>query len=571
MAALNVTVQGKGKVTLSQNDFVASGGEGSVYAKAGTGYKIYNDPSKMIPVAKIGELSVLTEPNINRPIDIIVDSSGSPIGYTMRFITDAVALCQLFPKAYRDRNHITPQMTLKLVQRLQHLWEHVISKGCLIVDGNEMNFLVTKKHDDIYAIDVDSYQTRSFPATAIMESVRDRHAKKDARGRMILNAGTDWFAFAITSFQMFIGIHPFKGRHPKVADMDDRMLKNISVLNPEVTFPKGACQPFSVIPPEYMAWYKSVFEQGERSSPPSGSGAAVTVAVQVTRVKGSQNFEIKEVFTLPETIVDHMSVNGVKVTLTTTGLYANAKKIQDVTGDVSVGVTKKMSHVILGRMDGKRLTLHDATANSPLDLTLDGEGLTAYEGRLYFKAGLKVYEIEFLEMAAGRVIASACPVANVMEKSSKVFDGVVVQNIFGKHYATFFPASKQSREVKIEQVSGQVVDAKFESNVLMVVAVDAKGKYNRYVFRFAKDYGSYDVRVFSDITFTGLNFVVLDNGVCVTMTEQEEIELTRNAKDDPTVKVIPDNQINGDVKLFKEGTTVLFAKGDALYSMTMKK
>ena len=47
---MKVTVQGQGQVTLLQSDFVAAGGEGSIYCKGTTAYKIYADPKRMLPL-----------------------------------------------------------------------------------------------------------------------------------------------------------------------------------------------------------------------------------------------------------------------------------------------------------------------------------------------------------------------------------------------------------------------------------------------------------------------------------------------------------------------------------------
>ena len=44
------------KVTFTSQEFIASGGQGEVYGKNGIAYKIYHDPSGMIPVEKIKEL-----------------------------------------------------------------------------------------------------------------------------------------------------------------------------------------------------------------------------------------------------------------------------------------------------------------------------------------------------------------------------------------------------------------------------------------------------------------------------------------------------------------------------------
>jgi hypothetical protein len=53
-----VSIEGLGKVVLSDTDFIAAGGEGTVYRKDGLAIKIYHDPKAMIPAKKIQELSV---------------------------------------------------------------------------------------------------------------------------------------------------------------------------------------------------------------------------------------------------------------------------------------------------------------------------------------------------------------------------------------------------------------------------------------------------------------------------------------------------------------------------------
>ncbi len=76
----------QGEINLSKNHFVASGGEGHVFAKDGVAYKIYTDPSKMIPSGKIQELSAISDPNVIRPLEVIVDQKKHPVGYSTRFI-----------------------------------------------------------------------------------------------------------------------------------------------------------------------------------------------------------------------------------------------------------------------------------------------------------------------------------------------------------------------------------------------------------------------------------------------------------------------------------------------------
>src|SRR5262245_9639506 len=112
-------VGGKGELRLGRSDFKAQAGEGSVYVKGSTAYKIYADPTRVIPLATIDELSALDQPNIIRTLDLILDGKNTPVGYSMRSVEKAHALCQLFPKAFRQRNNLTPELMLRLVMRLQ--------------------------------------------------------------------------------------------------------------------------------------------------------------------------------------------------------------------------------------------------------------------------------------------------------------------------------------------------------------------------------------------------------------------------------------------------------------------
>jgi len=90
------------------------------------------------------------------------------------------------------------------------------------------------------------------------------------------------------------------------------------------------------------------------------------------------------------------------------------------------------------------------------------------------------------------------------------------------------------------------------------------------VFRFDPGFQTYDLRKVEDITPTGLNFVVLDTGVCVCMTEDEKLELFSVRKGSSGVKVIDDPVLGGDMHLATQGGRVVFARGSRVQTMRMK-
>lgn len=114
----------------------------------------------------------------------------------------------------------------------------------------------------------------------------------------------------------------------------------------------------------------------------------------------------------------------------------------------------------------------------------------------------------------------------------------------------------------------RVIDAKYENKFLMVVAVDKKGHYNRFTFHFKDDWKSYEVSEKKNVTYTGLNFTVLDNGLCVHIDEDENIEIFNKLSN---AKSVTDDVISNDMMLCHKGAQVMFTKDNAIYSMTMKK
>ena len=557
-------VQGGGEVQLGRTEFKAQGGEGAVYVKGQTAYKIYADPSRCIAQAKIDELALLVQPNIIRPVHLILDHKNNPVGYTMRAVGKAHSLCQLFPKAFRQRNNITPEIALRLVRQLQTGVLHIHSRGILVVDLNEMNFLVSTDFAELFFIDVDSYQTPSFPATALMESVRDRHATT-------YTDGSDWFAFAVVSFQMFVGIHPFKGtcaplHHlpDNAAKLDARMRGNISVLHAGVTVP-AACLPFSVIPQSYLDWYRAVFEQGQRLPPPQSVQAAIPLAAaRMVQAVASHSFEITEINEFDSEIIWHDGV----ITVTEQSVYFDGKKYARPRFDAKFVITPRQRHLIAAYDDGTKLRFDDLTVGQRIQTTIEGEQIMLSHGQLYVKQHESIFAIDFVELPNNSWLGIKA-VANVMINATALFDGLAIQNLLGANYASIPIAGGGCQQLRLAELDGaQIVNAKLCRRVLMVV-VGSAGRYDKYVFRFAKDFGSYDLRRSLDVATTDIEFTVLDTGVVLHLTDDDRLEVFSGAKDSAKLSLLDDPVLKEDLKLFHKGTQALLAKGRKLYKFRL--
>lgn len=565
---MRVYVKGEGEVRLSKQDFVAQGGEGSIYVKGNIAYKLYTDPSKMIAPGKISELAGLTDPRIIKPEKVVTDKHGKPLGYTMRFVSNTHALCSLFPRVFRDRNGITPEMTTKLVGDLRDLVQHVHNNGGLIVDLNEMNFLVSQKFDDIYAIDVDSYQTPHFPATALMQSVRDWTVQHNQ-----WTQESDWFSFAVVSFNMFIGIHPYKGKHlGGIKGFEDRMRANASVLGPDVRLPK-VCLPFDVIPPAYLDWYRAVLQEGKRCAPPTNMQGGTLILTPVIKVlQGTDNLDIRELYDYTGTIKGFAESHGTVFAWTTEGVWVNNRKVYDsASGVVTVGFSPIKNQAIAAGISVSQgvLRLFDVAHQKEVPVTCQADRVMGYDNRIYVHSGSKILEVVLRDMGK-QVVATTQLVCNVMPRATKLYDGCAIQALLGATYVSVFPESGTSYQVRVEELDGyQIIDAKYDNNVLMVIG-SKDGHYDRIVCRFNDRYSTYDLRVVGDITPTGLNFVVLDSGVCISLTEEEKLELFSNRKGSTGMKVIDDPMLSGDMRLIKRTSGVVFPRGNKIYSMRMK-
>jgi len=557
------SVQGFGDIRITKGDFFASGGEGDVYVKGQTAYKIYKDPDKMIPVAKIKELSSLTMDEIIKPKAVILDGAGNPIGFTMKYVKDTTPLVRLFTRTFKQNTGITPEMELNLVRFLQKIIDHAHQHHTLIVDINENNFLADKYFEFLWAIDVNSWQTRNFPATAIMGSVRDYHTKG-------FTQDSDWFSWAVLVFQLLIGVHPYRGNHPDFKAlpiserMEARMKKNVSVFDSKTRIP-AACNSLDSIPNTLRQWLKAVFEEGHRSLPPKDFEGAAELFTKIQEITGSHLFEIKLLEEFDSEIL-RVNSSGFQRTVTTKKdlqVYSSLDRYK-------VLLTPKMQWPVKATLDlDGKVELYDTQHNKVIPFNSQADAMTVVNGRLILKTGMNLVEV-VLQDSGQTVQAYVQVIGQVLEKA-KVYDGVVIQDMLGHYTFSLFPKAGYHHQYVLAELSGhRIIDAKYENQVLGIMAQDLfTGKYDRFMVRFSSDHTTYSMRKVEDVTYYALNFTVADHGTCVLLNEEDKIEAF--SKSVTAVKILDDPGIDGSMRLFHDGSTILLARGPKLYSITMKQ
>jgi hypothetical protein len=248
---IEVCVRGR-SVCLGPEDFVGAGGEGEVYARDGVAYKL-----GPVDEARFHAAAGVRAPGAVMPRELLT-VGGAVAGFTMPLVADAAPLCRLFCRSYARRNPFDP---LDVAQSLSTTLRALHAQGVAVVDLHEMNVLHNAA--GTHVIDAMGWQFPGFPATALMDHVRDRQAT-------VYGPASDWFSYALLVFQLFVGIHPYRGAHTK--SLDARMRTQHSVLRGDVVVPP-VCRPLSVLP--WRSWFEAVLERGERCPPPGGGPRVV--------------------------------------------------------------------------------------------------------------------------------------------------------------------------------------------------------------------------------------------------------------------------------------------------------
>lgn len=542
-----------GIITLTDKDYKASGGQGVVYCQDKTAYKIYHDPSTMIPVAKIQELSTLRNKNILGPTEPLYNPKNmTPIGFAMSYVDATEFLCKVFTRNFRDEKGLSPKDMVDMVTEMQKTLQYIHSMKFLVVDYNEMNFLLGPDLKVVYYIDVDSWKTPSFPAVALMESVRDRKSPKG-----VFTELTDWFSFAVVTFQMYTGIHPYKGFHTKFApsEWSRRMDLGISVFDKDVSLPRS-CQDFSIIPKKHLDWYKEIFIKGDRSIPPYAD--SVQVSIQATRRTSGQGLVVELIKEYQSIIQKLYFFDGKRYAITSDGLYREDELVfqsQKLRGF-------EMSEIfgedpIICHMNKGVASFFDL--NKKLLGEIQAEALFGANNLVYTVCNGDLIENSFERMGKlvhrTRVVSSICP-------SFRVFPGVVVQDDFMRCHLAIPYEKGLCANIHVKELDGyRIIDAKHEGLVTVLMA-EKHGDYFKYVLSYDDDLSKYGIWSEKVDSLHAINFVALPNKLNL-MVDDEKAVLFK----DSDRKEMKNSIIEASTRLYHDGMTVFFTDGEKLYQV----
>lgn len=258
------------KKILKSAQFLASGGEANIYNDGQYVYKLYHNAAAARKRGLEQRFDFLTQSGLSAdlmvlPTDLLVDAKGNALGLKMPYI-QGVELVRCFTTPWRTQHGFGWEETWSVCQKMRSCVDIAHAKNIYMVDANEYNWML--HGTSVVAIDIDSWWIPGYPATAIVPSIEDPLVNNQH-----FNESSDWFSWAVVTFTLWTGIHPYKGMHPKYGkgSLQERMRDGVSIFNPEVQCP-GALRSMDNIPFMLRKWYEDVFSHKTRCAPPTLQG-----------------------------------------------------------------------------------------------------------------------------------------------------------------------------------------------------------------------------------------------------------------------------------------------------------
>jgi serine/threonine protein kinase len=532
-------------------EYLASGGEASIYTTSDKKncLKLYHDPLKSIKEEKCEELSTLKHKNIITPKGLLYESSF--VGYYMSYLHGLYNLREIFPKSFKIKNGLDVSKRKNIVEKLIDIVDVVHNHGFLIVDLNADNVLISKKFDEAYLIDTDSYKTFKFPATAIQDAIKDRLVKDNK-----FSKESDWFSFACLAFQVYVGIHPYAGIHKDyqgdisgVPALTRRMDNNISVFDSEVKLARSV-DDFNTIPKNHLEWFKYIFEKNGRSRPKKvGENFAVKNPTNYIIVKSSDKLELTELFSFGSIIREVKSINGRKIFVTDDGLFNDNQRLSDNPNDIVS--TDQTGDIIILKNESNKLSLKE--------LELEYEKLFVGSRGIYRLLENKIYYDEIRNFnktfAATKLLSevgSFCKIGDNCGFENLLNTGRLISFSGGNSFQVFLP-----NEIK----DYQIVNCKIVNSKFALMFLKYKGKY----YSSLLDLESKKFLKKKDSSLD-INMVGLKNGL-VVKSEQDRISIFSSLD---RIKVVEKTGLDDSCRLFSNGDSIFMHTENKFYKLKLK-
>jgi hypothetical protein len=568
---IHVHLEGRGPVALRESDYVTSGGEGAIYKTGTTIVKIYTDPDKMARDGmpeKVKTLAQLQRVGIVAPEGLAIDENRKPIGFYMPFVVGD-PMSRVFVSDYRIRTGFADQDAVDLTADMHSIVTYAHSQHALMVDANELNWLVSFKKGAAPAaavIDVDSWAIGRWPATVIMPSIRDWKAQD-------FTPATDWFAWGIVSFQVFTGIHPFKGKIDgyKPGDLVQRMKDNASVFDKRARMPL-AVRDFACIPGPLLDWYQATFQDGARSEqPPSplfrSKPAKAAQIMRAVTAAASGGLVFEKLFERAANPAVRVWANG--------AVRLASGEITDLaTGRCLAKHSEPESEVI--RCSSSWLVVTHYRRLDPLvvHVSENFNELRQMDVRIsavrFFRAGERLFAITDREMVELEVRDLGKPVITlgrrwpIMVKSTTWLDDVAVQDALGAAFVVL-PHGDGVYQVRVPELDGaKIVAGKAGGRFAAFSVLEKDGTYRKIELTFDKAFTGYTAWT-GPADSAELNMGILPRGVVGTIVNDFELAIV--VPTTGVVNKVRDTGVHTGMKLANWGERLVYILDGAVWQL----
>jgi len=590
-------------ILLADNRLIGKGGQGSVYKinmmdpsynRIDTmAVKIFDPSCKSIPTLEKIRLihNAIPQPynNIIAPMGYITEQKTSKfLGYFMPFVENTIPIVTIFPKIAKTRNNITPDIVNNMVLQMKGMIDQCHSSGIIVVDFNEYNLLVDKsEYKELVMIDLDGCAIDKFPGIAIMESIRDRQAKSFTKE-------SDWFSFAVIAFQLYTGIHPFRGTDTSHSvksqpDLDSRMKNQISVFNSKVTVPKFIHEFSDIIPANYIEWFKSVFTNGYRLAPPVNFKDIIINDNNMQIIQHSGDLKIKVRIAVESEIISCGTIGNFDIIQTTKGIHLDRQYIEDIAPYAIIKplYTDDSFDVIAGI---RTFILHDSrprifSITTTRDVTIDTipslmESITnssefsGYNDVVWvLSAGnnKNIFRIAHQGSTRTPMLTQAEPV----HQNSRMFKGCLIQFVMGVHYVLFLNSESMHGYYLHSLKDYRIIDAERQDNVLMVIA-EKDGNMFNFIYRIDPNNKSQLIPYIRNIISPDINFIVYTitpgtkttDDLLIFMEEDKLLVMSARNPNDKRIKIVDTGDLAGAKLSIMDNKVVAF-KDNVIYDISL--
>lgn len=564
MNKFNIYLENGKKITLSENDLSNSGGEGKIFIKDNFAYKIFHDKNKSIEKEKVKELSILSRDNIIRPLQTILNENNEIIGYQMNAVypNECFPLTRFFTNDFRQQHNIDDDIVSNIIKEMYQTFEFVHEKGFLIVDGNEMNFLISNDFKKIYFIDVDSYKTPSFNPTAYNPNTLDPILKNNN-----FNKGSDWYIFGILFCQILLGIHPFKGKYVGTSktfgknDIAKRMLDGVSIFNKNVKLNK-AVRDISIIPSKMRIWLEDIFTSDVRNKPPLLDNVINYIGHKVDIFNISKDFKVYETLSFNQNIDNFIKMGK-------SYIYQKEKYYYSEDNE-RLSKIENLPFLINGNIAFAKNTINGLEIYIP-SLKIKTKVKEAVDNIYVFDNQLYIYNNNKISSVDLFVTNN-----NIVMGINNTWDLFHHQNVnefmlfyqSGKRKAYYFYENEKNAVIDFDNIidkNEKIINIKgFENYIVLKTLINNEYHCNiLYLDYFSKKLTS----IYQSLCFdSSINFL-LNNNLIIGECSDEELIIGYYKDKNFKMKIVKDFILNKN--LFVYDNKISFIDKDKLYNLTM--